>query len=139
MEDINRFLILLLLIGLLFVIYKYQHLIFTKERFNSIGNLIYSNPNNQIQNNIPSNQNNQQIIQDTQRNNKQYQEPNKVSIDNISQLSINSLEDEDGEREPVYKPDSVLGSLDDNSLFMSDDGSMRSNGSLVSDASSFFF
>lgn len=134
MEDINRLLILLLLIGLLFVIYKYQHLIFTKERFNTIGNLIYSNPN-QNQNN----QNNQQIIQDTPRNNKEYEKPNKVSIDNISQLSINSLEDEDGEREPVYKPDSVLGSLDDNSLFMSDDGSMRSNGSLVSDASSFFF
>lgn len=132
MEDINRLLILLLLIGLLFVIYKYQHLIFTKERFNTIGNLIYSNPNQ-------NNQNNQQIIQDTPRNNKEYEKPNKVSIDNISQLSINSLEDEDGEREPVYKPDSVLGSLDDNSLFMSDDGSMRSNGSLVSDASSFFF
>jgi len=127
MNDINRLLIFLLLIGLLYVIYKYQHLIFNKDRLNSFENLISidgsgSEKNNQNQNPNP----NPNLIQDQKR----------VSIDNISQLSINSLEDEDGEREPIYKPDSILGSLDDNSLFISEDGTNRS---LVSDASSFFF
>ena len=127
MNDINRLLIFLLLIGLLYVIYKYQHLIFNKDRLNSFENLISidgsgSEKNNQNQNPNP----NPNLIQDQKR----------VSIDNISQLSINSLEDEDGEREPIYKPDSILGSLDDNSLFISEDGTNRS---LASDASSFFF
>lgn len=120
MEDINRLLILLLLVGLLYVIYKYQHLIFTKERFNTIENLIYNNTPNFTQ---PQSQ--PQI------------EQNKVSTDNISQLSINSLED--GERPAVYKPDSVLGSLDDGSLFISDAGSQKSQKSLVSDDGSLFF
>ncbi|ARF09529.1 cyclophilin type peptidyl-prolyl cis-trans isomerase [Indivirus ILV1] len=123
MEDINRLLILLLLIGLLYVIYKYQHLIFTKERFNDIQNLIYSKQ----ENNIESIQTENKVINNDEQ---------KISIDNISQLSINSLEDEDGERQPVYKPDSILGSLDNNSLFISDEGT---NKSLISDASSFFF
>lgn len=134
MEDINRLLIFLLLIGLLYVLYKYQHLIFTKERFNSIQNLIYSNQ----QNNDNNNQSQTQPVSQNKIIKHEEKEP-QISIDNISQLSINSLEDEDGERQPVYKPDSVLGSLDEGSLFISEDGSQRSNGSLVSDASSFFF
>jgi len=137
MNDINRLLIFLLLIGLLYVIYKYQHLIFNKDRLNSFENLISIDGSGPEKNNLNQNQN---PIQEKDKNKEEDQHQSskqkKVSIDNISQLSINSLEDEDGEREPIYKPDSILGSLDDNSLFISEDGTNRS---LVSDASSFFF
>ena len=110
----NRLLILLLLIGLLYVIYKYQHLIFTAERFNSIENLIYQR---------------QPTI-----NSVAAVAVTAVTADNISQISIdNDIED----KEYVYKPDSVLDSLD-GSLFISDAGS-KSNNSVASDNSSFFF
>ena len=113
MDDINRLLIFLLLIGLLYALYRYQHLIFG---FNSINNI-------NIQDN-PSNGNNTLNGQ--------------VSVDNISQLSMESLDGEDGNPELIYKQDSILGSLDTNSLFMSDDGSLMTNGSLGSNNSSFF-
>lgn len=118
MNDINRLLIFLLLIGLLYALYRYQHLIFGKEL---IGTSIQDNPTN----------------------NKPERTINKegyVSVDNISQVSLGSLDDEDGRNnELVYKPDSILGSLDTNSLFGSDGGSIMSGGSLGSNNSSFFF
>lgn len=104
----NRLLILLLLIGLLYIIYKYQHLIFTSERFNSIGNLIYNQNNNT------------EIIQ-----NKDLE---IEKADNISQAN-SSLD------EKIYKPDSVLGSLEVSSLFISNASDTASQ----TDASSFFF
>jgi hypothetical protein len=111
MDDINRLLIFLLLIGLLYALYRYQHIIFGQQNKNI--NIL----DNQTISNV--------------------EEP-YVSIDNISQLSMGSLDDENGNPDFVYKPDSILGSLDTNSLFQSEDGSMLSNGSLASNNSFFF-
>ena len=115
MDDINRLLIFLLLIGLLYALYRYQHLIFGQTKDINI----FDNPTNKPD------------INESQAS--------QVSIDNISQLSMGSLDDEDGNPDLVYKPDSILGSLDTNSLFQSDEGSLLSNGSLASNNSSFFF
>ena len=117
MEDINRLLIFLLLIGLLYALYRYQHLIFGQENKNI--NIQDDPANSRIGINSGS--------------------ANQVSVDNISQISMGSLDDEDGNPALVYKQDSILGSLDADSLFKSDDGSLMSNGSLGSNNSSFFF
>ena len=112
MDDINRLLIFLLLIGVLYALYRYQHLIFGKT------NILGSTSTEPIIN-----------ISNEQR----------VTSDNISQISMGSLDEEDGNPVAIYKQDSILGSLDTNSLFQSDDGSNRSLGSLGSNNSSFFF
>lgn len=107
MNDINRLLIFLSLIGLLYALYKYQNIIFN--------NLINCMP----------------------KNNKKPKKPKHITADNISQLSIGSIENE------KYKQESNLGSLgnesDANSLFDNlTEGSSASNMSLNSDASLFF-
>lgn len=107
MSDMNRLLIFLLLIGLLYALYKYQNIIF-----------------NNLCNFIP-------------KDNKKPKKPKHITADNISQLSIGSIENE------KYKQESVLGSLGNeteaNSLFDGlTEGSNASNMSLNSDASLFF-
>lgn len=99
MNDMNRLLIVLLLGGLLYALYRYQYLVFGTPQLSSQEQL---NNQKQIQgkSKVPS----RQIISE-----KSKDKNNKVSIDNISQLSMGSLEDETGNN--VYKPDSLLGSL----------------------------
>jgi hypothetical protein len=74
MSDINRFLIFLILIGLLFSLYKYQDIIM--ENVNS------------IQQSLSPQQEPLQIkpLQSTNTNN------NNVTVDNISQISLSSIE-----------------------------------------------
>lgn len=118
MDDINRLLIFLLLIGVLYALYRYQDLIFgdSSKKINIQDNPVGNKP---IRNNNSTDNTN-----------------NRVTTDNISQLSMGSLDDEDGNPAIIYKQDSILGSLDTNSIFQSDDGSLRSEGS---NNSSFFF
>lgn len=97
MNDINRLVIFLLLAGLLFALYKYQHLIFGEK--NKPQQLEYK----------------KKSTKDT---------PKMITADNISQASIQSLENEKGN---PYKQDSILGSLgnsSDNITHMSDVGSL---------------
>lgn len=113
MNDMNRVLIFLLLIGLLYALYKYQHIIF--------GNTIYSFDNRQ-----------QSIKQEPPRIKQQEQpeEFKQVTSDNISQVSIASLENDDGGVEndhELYKNDSLLGSLDTGSLNLTENGSINSS------------
>jgi hypothetical protein len=99
MNDMNRLLIFLLLAGLLYALYKYQHIIFGN-------NILHSNI---TPTKIPINEP-QQI---------KYKQ---ISADNISQLSLDSLENENGES-GIYKPESFLGSLDNCSINLTDNSS----------------
>lgn len=112
MNDMNRLLIFLLLIGLLYAIYRYQHVIFpTKETFETVKSDT-SQPIKKI------------------KGNREKTTKEKVTIDNISQMSIGSLESKNN----LYKQDSVLGSIDSGSLNLSEH-SEQTNGSM----NSFFF
>ena len=120
MNDMNRILIFLLLAGLLYALYRYQHKIFGnfEEEQQSIQKTTKYIKQNKIQ---------------TKTKKLPYEnKTKKVSIDNISQLSLGSLEDENGNAQ-VYKQDSILGSLDSNSFITE-----RSNDSLVSKNDSLF-
>lgn len=134
MNDMNRLLIFLLLAGLLFALYKYQHLIFGQSKVTE--NPVVNKDKKSIRHT-----NNQQLS---------YEEKptNKVTLDNISQISLGSLDDEDGSPPKIYKQDSILGSIDSNtigsagSLFEDNSrGSRDSGGSMASNGSneSFFF
>lgn len=117
MNDTNRILIFLLLVGLLYALYKYQHIIF--------GNTVYSfDSTPQIKHIEPP-----KITHAPPEKEKQKKQPYKhVSTDNISQLSIASLENDDGENEhELYKNDSILGSLDGESLNLTENGSINSS------------
>jgi len=94
MNDMNRLLIVLLLVGLLYALYRYQYLIFGSP-----------------QSMFPDPSSTQKQIQEKSTHTKPIKKEkyNKVSVDNISQLSMGSLENETGNN--VYKPDSLLGSL----------------------------
>jgi len=117
MADMNRILIFILLAGVLYILYKYQHLIFGNEEAKNIGH----------QNTEPINQ--PKYI----KYNNNDQKKRNITIDNISQLSLGSLDDEDGNQH-MYKQDSLLGSLETNSFL-----SNGSNESLLSKNDSFFF
>ena len=110
MNDINRLVIFLLLSGLLFALYKYQHLIFG----------VQSKPA-QIEYKKKSTKNNPKQLK-------------YVTADNISQISVQSLENEKGK---IYKQDSILGSLGDSSpdnvTHMTDVGSLFDDCSRDSD------
>lgn len=114
MNDTNRFLIFFLLIGLLYALYRYQDILFGE--------------NKQIKDNkrIENYENVKQIKYDNK----------KVSIDNISQLSRGSLDDEDGNNSQLYRQDSVIGSVNGNTNSLGipsdDSGTIGSN-------DSFFF
>jgi hypothetical protein len=115
MTDINRLVIFLLLAGLLYALYKYQHLIFAA---------------------FPQSQ----IVQ-KQPHKIKPKKCHRITVENISQASIKSLEDE--KEENIYKQDSILGSLgtDSNETAMSELNSLFddvSNGSNNSKDSLFF-
>lgn len=145
MNDMNRLLIFLLLVGLLYALYKYQHLIFGQIKCLS-GESKYE----KLPKNI-DNKNNKDNKNKLKYNNLPKNKDN-VGIDNISQLSLGSLEDENGNPQ-IYKQDSILGSIDSKSLFSNSNGSIisnesnmsnsngsvMSNGSKASNNSSFFF
>lgn len=114
MNDTNRVLIFLLLVGLLYALYKYQHIIF--------GNTIYSfdsKPQHHIKHQEPP----------KIKYSEKPKETKHVTSDNISQVSIASLENEDGEQpdHELYKNDSLLGSLDTGSLNLTENGSINSS------------
>lgn len=116
----NRFLIFFLLAGILYALYRYQHLIFGNNDYN--------------EEEIPKQ--NKYIKQAEKNNLKKLQyenKPKRITIDNISQLSLGSLEDEDGNPQ-MYKKDSIFDSLDSNTLM-----SEKSNESQLSKNDSFFF
>ncbi|ARF11439.1 hypothetical protein Klosneuvirus_1_296 [Klosneuvirus KNV1] len=113
MNDMNRVLIFLLLIGLLYALYKYQHIIF--------GNTIYSFESKS-----------QPIKHQEPPRIKHYEQPREskpITADNISQVSIASLENDDGgdNDHELYKNDSLLGSLDTGSLNLTENGSINSS------------
>jgi len=114
MNDMNRILIFLLLVGLLYALYKYQHIIF--------GDTIYSfdsHPEQQVKH--------QELPRI--KHSEQSKEPIQVNADNISQVSIASLENDDGDNDnhELYKNDSLLGSLDTGSLNLTENGSINSS------------
>lgn len=119
----NRLLIFLLLAGLLYALYKYQYIIFGSNN---------TKPEKLVQK--QSNQNNKLIYE------RKKQNIEKVSADNISQLTIGSLEDEDGNPEKAYKQDSILGSLDSMSLFsnMTNNSNATENSGISKNDSLFF-
>jgi hypothetical protein len=123
MNDMNRLLIFLLLAGLLYALYKYQYIIFGSNN---------TKPEKLVQK--QSNQNNKLIYE------RKKQNIEKVSADNISQLTIGSLEDEDGNPEKAYKQDSILGSLDSMSLFsnMTNNSNATENSGISKNDSLFF-
>lgn len=110
MNDMNRALIFLLLIGLLYALYKYQHIIF--------GDTIYSFNSPVKQQVLPK-------IKHTEQPN----ELQRITADNISQVSMASLENDDGDENEheIYKNDSLLGSLDTGSLNLTENGSINSS------------
>jgi len=89
MISLNRILILLLLIALLYALYKYQQQIIDKEEAEYKKKRKIKSINNKVI------------------------EKDDISIDNISQFSLGSLEDI---KSNLYKQDSILDSLDSNSL-----------------------
>ena len=110
----NRILIFLLLIGLLYALYKYQHIIF--------GETIYSFDS--------KSQQEKQIEPPLIKHYEQPKEHKKhINADNISQVSIASLENDDGGENDheLYKNDSLLGSLDTGSLNLTENGSINSS------------
>lgn len=132
----NRLLVFFLLAGLLYALYRYQYVLF--------GTKILPLHNDQKQiNNIKHTDKDVKKITYREQNNKNV--PNRknnikgrekeVSIDNISQLSLGSLDNEDGNQ--AYKLDSILGSIDSGSR--SGNGTEESGGTMGSENSSFFF
>ena len=95
MNDMNRLLIFLLLVGLLYALYKYQHIIFG----NNVLKLQITKQDTQT-GKLPINDISRQI---------KYKQ---VTTDNISQISLHSLDDEND----VYKAESLPGSFDNCSL-----------------------
>ncbi len=109
MNDINRLVIFLLLIALIYALYKYQYLILEKlpEQFKIV------EKQKQIQTQIQTQKQTQKQIQkqkQIQNKNIKKNKYKQVTIDNISQVSIGSLENEN-ENNRFYKQDSILGSL----------------------------
>src|SRR5947207_581413 len=99
MNDMNRLLIFLLLAGLLFSLYKYQHLIFGGYRTLSGNSNSNSNSNNSNSNNNIIEQNKAQMarklqLQAQSKQNKIKYQQKQITVDNISQLSFGSLDDE---------------------------------------------
>lgn len=139
MNDMNRLLIFLLLAGLLFALYKYQHIIFSEELKNT------------IMKNIPggssyvSEKPKKITYRSSNREGGNRKSKNEVTLDNISQLSIGSLENENANtgNAVMYKQDSLLGSLcSDGSLGTSlpeTEGSEMDNMSGMTNNSSLFF
>lgn len=117
MTDINRILIFILLAGFLYILYKYQYLIFGNEETKNI-----------VHNNTGTTNQPKYI-----KYNDNGKKKRDITIDNISQLSLGSLDDEDGNQH-MYKQDSLLGSLETGSFL-----SNGSNESLLSKNDSFFF
>ena len=89
MNDMNRLLIFLLLAGLLYALYKYQNL---------------PGASSYLGEEKPK-----KIAYKSSKNDKN-KSKNDVNIDNISQLSIGSLENENANPD-IYKQDSLLGSI----------------------------
>ena len=103
MNDMNRLLIFLLLAGLLYALYKYQHIIFGNELKNTI---IKNLPG---ASSYLGEEKPKKIAYKSSKNDKN-KSKNDVNIDNISQLSIGSLENENANPD-IYKQDSLLGSI----------------------------
>jgi hypothetical protein len=83
MGDINRFLIFLILIGLLYALYKYQNIIY--EQFEVLQTSISGVPPNQLTQVQP--------VQGLEQSAKPLTiTNNKITADNISQVSIDSLD-----------------------------------------------
>ena len=118
MNDINRLVIFLLLIALIYALYKYQNLIMDNlpEQFKTMDN---SKENRQLtlnkykkntykQNkNIKGSKGSKENKENKESKENKYKQ---VTIDNISQISVGSLENEPVNNK-LYKQDSVLGSL----------------------------
>ena len=112
MTDMNRLLIFLLLVGLLYALYKYQHIIFGDKLSLSQG------PQGQYITQSANNTTRIPIVDSPQINYKQ------ISSDNISQFTLESFE-EDNAQVP-FSPDSLLGSLDSCSLNATDNATLDS-------------
>ena len=141
MNDMNRLLIFFLLAGLLYALYKYQHIIFGNELKNTI---IKNIPGASSYLGVEEKSKKISYKPLSRSNGYKNRNKNDVNIDNISQLSIGSLENEDGNPE-IYKPDSLLGSIGSlGSLGTSlgdgtDGGSDLDNMSKMTNDSSLFF
>jgi hypothetical protein len=118
MNNINRILIFILLLTLLYALYKYQQHI-----------MLGSNKDKSLQKKKIKRLKTRPLIKYEDVNNK-----DTISLDNISQISIGSIDDTNAE---VYKPDSVIGgSVDSGNISFLD---TKSNDSRDSKDSSFFF
>ena len=93
----NRFLILILLLVLIYALYRYQQYISYNDNVNE----------NTKKQNKKKNNKQKKIKKENNQNLIKYEDD--VLTDNISQMSINSLTDQSNEN---YKQDSILNSLD---------------------------
>jgi hypothetical protein len=107
MGDINRFLILLILVGLIFALYKYQDTIL--ENLDTYTSSLLYTPT-MVPEQIP-----QQIQQTEGPKLIKNKEPEKISADNISQISISSLNGKGGfDINTLSNSDNISIILDDN-------------------------
>ena len=98
MNNLHRFMILILLLGFLYIVYRFQ------------------NQNSETKENPKKNT--KKTINESMENTKKYNrnliDNDSVDLDNISQISIGSL-DSTASKEP-YKQDSMLNTIENESL-----------------------
>lgn len=130
MRDINNVIIFLLLIGLIYALYKYKYIsidtfIPTLNLTNRFDGGTNTNTNTKTKTITHMKQKNRAV--QNKHNNRQ------VTIDNVSQISIESLENEDGNvnYNNSYKQDSILGSLISNNTDASNKQAHNELGSLL--------
>lgn len=145
MNDTNRLLLFLLLAGLLYALYRYQHIIFgqskdiiqqTSQQLDKVPHKVANKEAHKEQKKIIDTQ-----TKTKEQINSKLKKP--VSIDNISQASLGSLDNEDGNQR-IYKVDSILGSLKSNTNTINDTNDSNDNNSAASNITgetkdSFFF
>ncbi len=122
MFDLNRIVIFLLLAALLYALYKYQQQINGISKVQSIHRRKRRLPreNRNINHDVKA-----QPLPRQSREYKNRQEENNdtISVGNVSQLSLGSLLDVDGvDKEEIYKPASVLNSLESGNTMSLMDG-----------------
>lgn len=96
--DTNRIIILLLLLGLLYTMYRYQQ----QQEEESL----------KVSKKKKRKKKDKTKVKESSKKDKK--EPDLISVDNVSQFSLGSLDDVPNSE--VYKQDSMLNSIDSNSF-----------------------
>lgn len=130
MRDINNVIIFLLLIGLIYVLYKYKYI--TIDKFTPTLNLRGYSSGKTDMKTITSAKQKQKQRHRTNAN-RHVNDNKRITVDNVSQISLESLENEDGNANynNSYKQDSILGSLISNNTNASNKHAHNDLGSLL--------